>query len=157
MKPAKLALLTILTASSLAFSSPASSAAPSASQPPGEGTKPSSPENQSNDDDSRKYEEAYNKGDAKALADFYSDDVYYIDQDGAEVKGRDAMEKLLADNFKQNPGAKLAVTTEEVKQLGPDVKVSRGLATVTMPDGTAVATRYTAVRVKKGDHWRFRN
>src|SRR6516164_4182064 len=153
MKPAKLALLTILTATSLAFSNPASSAAPSASRPPGEGTNPSSPENQSTDDDSRKYEEAYNKGDAKALADFYSDDVYYIDQDGAEVKGRDAMEKLLADNFKQNPGAKLAVTTEEVKQLGPDVKVSRGLATVTMPDGTAVATRYTAVRVKKGDHW----
>ena len=63
------------------------------------------------------------------------------------------MEKLLADNFKQNPGAKLAVTTEEVKQLAPDVKVGRGLATVTMPGGTAVATRYTAVRVKKGDHW----
>jgi len=153
MKPVKLALLTILTASSLAFSGPASSAAPSAAQPPGEGANPSSPESQPTDDDSRKYEEAYNKGDAKALASFYSDDVYYIDQDGAEVRGRDAMEKLLADNFKQNPGAKLAVTTQEVKQLAPDVKVGRGLATVTMPDGTAVDTRYTAVRVKKGDHW----
>src|SRR5215469_4036152 len=153
MKPAKLALLTILTASSLAFSSPVSSAAPPASQPPGEGTTPSSQENQSTDDDARKYEAAYNKGDAKALAGFYSDDVYYIDQDGAEVKGRDAMEKLLADNFKQNPGAKLAITTEEVKQLAPDVKVTRGLATVTLTNGTINTTRYTTTQVKKGDKW----
>ena len=63
------------------------------------------------------------------------------------------MEKLLADNFKQNPGVKLAITTEDVKQLTPDVKASRGLATVTLPDGTASATRYNAVRVKKGDRW----
>jgi ketosteroid isomerase-like protein len=46
------------------------------------------------------------KGDAKALAGFYSEDVDYTDQDGAEVKGRDAMEKLLVDNFAQNPGVK---------------------------------------------------
>jgi uncharacterized protein (TIGR02246 family) len=153
MKPAKLALLCIVTACSLTFSSPASLAAPSAAQPSGEGTNQSTPENQSLDDGSRKYEEAYNKGDAKTLAGLYSDDVYYIDQDGAEVKGRDAMEKLLADNFRQNPGAKLAITPEEVKQLAPDVKVTRGLATVTLANGASETTRYTAIRVKKGDHW----
>ena len=63
------------------------------------------------------------------------------------------MEKLLADNFQQNPGAKLAITTEEVKQLTPDVKVTRGFATVTSANGAAGTTRYTAVRVRKGDHW----
>ena len=153
MKPAKLPLLSILTACSLAFSSPASRAAPPATQPSGEGTNQSAPENQPPDNDARKYEEAYNKGDAKTLAGLYSDDVYYVDQDGAEVKGRDAMEKLLADNFKQNPGAKLAITTEEVKQLAPDVKVTRGLATVTLTDGTTNTTRYTTTQVKKGDKW----
>jgi uncharacterized protein (TIGR02246 family) len=153
MKPAKLPLLSILAACSLAFSSPASHAAPSAAQPSGEGTNQATPENQPPDGESRKYEEAYNKGDAKALAGTYSEDVYYIDQDGAEVKGRDAMEKLLADNFKQNPGAKLAVTPEEVKQLAPDVKVTRGLATVTLANGASETTRYTAISVKKGDHW----
>ena len=157
MKPAKLPLLTTLLAFSLALANAASGADAPPQQPAGEGKNQSSPPDQTTDNDARKYEEAYNKGDAKTLAGFYADDIDYIDQDGAEVKGRDAMEKLLADNFKQNPGAKLAVTTEEVKQLAPDVKVGRGLATVTMPDGTAVATRYTAVRVKKGDHWRFRN
>jgi uncharacterized protein (TIGR02246 family) len=153
MKPAKLSLLAILTACSLVFSSPAFSAGPPAAQPSGEGTNQSSPENQPPDDVARKYEEAYNKGDSKTLAGLYSEDVYYIDQDGEEVKGRDAMEKLLADNFKQNPGAKIAITPEEVKQLAPDVKVTRGLATVTLANGTSETTRYTAITVKKGENW----
>jgi len=153
MKQRKLAFLPLLTACSLALFSPASNAAPSATQPSGEATDQSAQQNQPLDDTARKYEEAYNKGDAKTLAGLYSDDVYYIDQDGEEVKGRDAMEKLLADNFKQNPGAKIAITPEEVKQLAPDVRVTRGLATVTLANGTSETTRYTAIRVKKGENW----
>jgi uncharacterized protein (TIGR02246 family) len=153
MIPVKLALITMLLAFSLALASVASAAGTAPQQPAGEGKNQSSPPDQTTDDDARKYEEAYNKGDAKTLAGFYSDDVDYIDQDGAVVKGRDAMQKLLADNFVQNPGAKLAITTEEVKQLTPDVKVTRGIATVTPANGAAETTRYTAVRVRKGDHW----
>ena len=153
MKPAKMPLTTILMAFSLTLAGVASDAGASAKQPASEQKNQSSPADQTTGDDFRKYEEAYNKGDAKTLAGFYSDDVDYIDQDGAEVKGRDAMERLLADNFQQNPGAKLAMTTEEIKQLTPDVKVSRGLAIVTPANGAAEATRYTAVRVRAGDHW----
>jgi uncharacterized protein (TIGR02246 family) len=153
MKAAKLPLTTILMALSLALAGVASDAGASAKKPAGEQKSQSSSANLTTDDDGLKYEEAYNKGDAKTLARLYSDDVDYIDQDGAEVNGRDAMEKLLADNFQQNPGAKLAITTEEIKQLTPDVKVSRGFATVTSTTGVAGTTRYTAVRVRKGDHW----
>jgi uncharacterized protein (TIGR02246 family) len=153
MKPAKLALITTLLAFSLALASAASDAGAPTQQPAGEGKNQSSPLDQTSDDDAGKYEEAYNKGDAKTLAGFYSDDVDYIDQDGAEVKGRDAMQKLLADNFQQNPGVKLTITTEEVKQLTPEVKVSRGFATVTPASGAATTTRYTLVKVRKGDHW----
>jgi uncharacterized protein (TIGR02246 family) len=153
MKSAKLALLPLLTACSLALGNPASQADASAKQPSGEATSQSPAQNQSNGDDAQQYEEAYNKGDAKTLARFYSEDVDYTDPDGADVKGRDAMQKLLADNFQQNPGAKLSIHTEEVKQLSPDVKVSRGIATVTLANGAAEATRYTAVRVRKDDHW----
>jgi uncharacterized protein (TIGR02246 family) len=153
MKAAKLPLTTILMAFSLALAGVASDAGTSAKQPASEQKSPSSPADQTTDDEGQKYEEAYNKGDAKTLAGLYSDDVDYIDQDGAEVKGRDAMEKLLADNFQQNPGAKLAIATEEVKQLTPDVRVTRGFATVTPANGAAGTTRYTAVRVRKGDHW----
>jgi uncharacterized protein (TIGR02246 family) len=153
MKPVKLPLITTLLAFSLALASAASAAGTPAQQPAGEGKNQSSPPDQTTDDDARKYEEAYNKGDAKTLAGFYSDDVDYLDQDGAEVKGREAMEKLLGDNFQQYPGVKLAITTEEIKQLTPDVKVTRGIATVTPANGAATTTRYTLVKVKKGDHW----
>jgi uncharacterized protein (TIGR02246 family) len=153
MKPAKFALFTILMGFTLAFAKAASEAGSAASPPPQEGTSQSPVGNPSIGDDAQDYIDAYNKGDAKALARLYAEDVDYTDQDGAEVKGRDAMEKLLADNFNQNPGAKLTIRTDEVKQLTPDVKISRGLATVTLPNGAAEATRYTAVRVRKGDHW----
>jgi uncharacterized protein (TIGR02246 family) len=112
-----------------------------------------SPEFKAAEDRAQKYIAAYNKGDAKTLANFYAEDVDYIDKDGAEVKGRDAIQKLLADNFQANPGAKLDVTIDEVKQLSPDVLVNRGIATVTPKDGAAVATRYVAIDVKKGDQW----
>jgi uncharacterized protein (TIGR02246 family) len=153
MKPAKLALITTLLAFPLTLASTASDAGTPAQQPAGEGTNQASPPDQTKDDDAQKYQEAYNKGDAKAVAGFYSEDVDYVDQDGAVVKGRDAMQRLLADNFQQNPGAKLAITTLEIKDLTPDVKVSQGFATVTPANGAPVTTRYTAVRVKKGDHW----
>ena len=103
MKPAKLAVIANLIAFSLALASTASDAGAPTQQPAAEGKNQSSPADQTTDDDARKYEEAYNKGDAKTLAGFFSDDVDYIDQDGAEVKGRDAMEKLLADNFSKIP------------------------------------------------------
>jgi uncharacterized protein (TIGR02246 family) len=96
---------------------------------------------------------AYNQSDAKTLADFYAENVDYIDQDGAEVKGRDAIQKLLADNFQANPGVKLAMTVDELEQLTPDVRVNRGSATVTPKDGAALATRYVAINVKTGDRW----
>ena len=71
----------------------------------------------------------------------------------AEVKGCDAIQKLLADNFQANPGVKLDATIDEVKQLTPDVHVIRGIATVTPKDGAALVTRYVAVEVKKGDRY----
>jgi uncharacterized protein (TIGR02246 family) len=157
MKPPKLALLTILLGCTLTFAKAASDT----SQPGQAGSNQSAAENPAIGDDSRQYEDAYNKGDAKTLAGFYSEDVDYTDQDGAEVKGRDAMEKILADNFAQNPGVKLSVRTDEVKQLTPDVKVSRGIATVTLPNGAANAMerglaapqRSTARQRKSAAHW----
>jgi SnoaL-like domain len=78
-----------------------------------------SPEFKAAEEGAQRYIAAYNKGDAKTLAEFYAEDVDYIDKDGAEVKGRDAIQKLLADNFQANPGIKLDATIDEVKQLTP--------------------------------------
>ena len=115
----------------------------------------SSPEYQEAEDQFRKYQKAYDRGDAKALASFYAEDVDYIDQDGVEVKGRSEMEKLFIESFQANPGAKIAITIEEVKPLTPDVQVNRGVATVTATSGLTESTRYAAVVAKKNDGWQI--
>jgi len=115
----------------------------------------SSPEYQEAEDQFRKYQQAYDRGDAKALASFYAEDVDYIDQDGVEVKGRSEMEKLFIESFQANPGAKIAITIEEVKPLTPDVQVNRGVATVTATSGLTESTRYAAVVAKKNDGWQI--
>ncbi len=112
-----------------------------------------SPEFKEAEEGAQKYMEAYNKGDAETLAKFYAEDVDYIDQDGAETKGREAIKKLLAGNFAANPGITLNTTLEEVKLLTPEVRVNRGIAVVTPKDGAAMATRYVTISVKKGDRW----
>jgi hypothetical protein len=45
------------------------------------------------------------------------------------VGDRDAIQKLLADNFQANPGVKLDATIDEVKQLKPSKQRSIGQAT----------------------------
>jgi uncharacterized protein (TIGR02246 family) len=114
-----------------------------------------SPEYQAAEDQFRNYQEAYDRGDAKALASFYAEDVDYIDEDGVETKGRGKMEELFTEYFHASPGAKIAITIEAVKQLAPDVQVNRGVATVTVPDGLTTSTRYVAVLAKKNDSWKI--
>jgi uncharacterized protein (TIGR02246 family) len=115
----------------------------------------SSPEYQAAEEQFRKYQEAYDRGDAKALANCYADDIDYIDQDGVETKGRGEMEKLFKEYFRASPGAKIAITIEELKQLTPDVQVDRGVATVTSTSGLANSTRYVAVLAKQNDGWQI--
>ncbi|MBV9104562.1 MAG: SgcJ/EcaC family oxidoreductase [Verrucomicrobia bacterium] len=148
-----------VTAMAMACSVVTASVAADNSSPDAQHTKhatvQSSPEYQAAEDQFRKYQEGYDRGDAKALASFYAEDVDYIDQDGVEVKGRGEMEKLFMENFQANPGAKITITIEEVKPLTPDVQVNRGVATVTAADGTTASTRYAAVLAKKPDCWQI--
>src|SRR6516162_1115027 len=156
MKPMKpplgLSLIAIVAAGSLAMASAASEpAAPAAQENPDQ----SAPATQAMSDLAKNYVAAYNKGDAKAVASFFAEDAEYIDADGQLTKGRDEIEKLLATAFQDNPGAKLDIAVDEVTQVTPEVVVSRGVATVTPESGDEEATRFEAIRVKKGEQWQL--
>src|SRR5271166_2446289 len=155
MKATSLAMTAMAMACSVVTASMAAENSTPAAQKTQQATVQSSPEYQEAEDQFRKYQEAYDRGDAKTLASFYAEDVDYIDQDGAETKGRGAMAKLFAENFQANPGAKITITIEEVKQLTPDVQVNRGVATVTATSGLTESTRYIAVLAKKNDGWQI--
>lgn len=102
--------------------------------------------------------EAYNQGDAKAVAAFWAPDADYVDEDGHAYKGREAIEKLYEKAFAARKGAKLAIHVTASKTLTPDVVINDGQTEVTPADGGPGETaRFTAVLVKKDGEWYLQN
>lgn len=103
----------------------------------------------------RAYEAAYAKGDVKALADFFTDDVVYTDEAGNIHKGKAAIESTLATAFAASPGASLAIMLDSVRVLAPGVVVEDGSTSVVSKQGEVATALFTAIHVKKDDKWRI--
>src|SRR5436305_1017747 len=100
--------------------------------------------------------DAFNKGDAKAVAGFWTPEGDYIDQVGHKYKGRAALEKLYAKVFAERKGAKLTIHVASVRLVTPDVAIEEGMTEVTPADGGLPTTAgFTAVAVKKDGEWYF--
>jgi uncharacterized protein (TIGR02246 family) len=98
--------------------------------------------------------EAFQRGDAKAVAAFWTADGDYTDQNGKQVKGRDAIEKLFAGFFADSKGLKLQIISESLRFVTPDVAVEDGISEVFPPDGAPPSrARFTNVLVKKDGQW----
>jgi len=99
---------------------------------------------------------AFNKGDAKAVAAFWTEEASYVDQTGHEVKGRAALEKMYAGEFAVQKGAKLKVTVTAARMVTADVALEDGITEVTPADGgPPTVARFSAVLVKKNGEWFF--
>jgi uncharacterized protein (TIGR02246 family) len=99
---------------------------------------------------------AFDKGDAKALAGFWTPDGDYVDQVGRDYKGRAAIEKLYEGVFAGKKGGKLTVTVTNARMVGADTAIEDGVTEVTPADGSpGTAARFTAVLVKQGGQWYF--
>src|SRR5262249_16811980 len=61
---------------------------------------------------------AFNKGDAKALAAFWTPQGGYIDQLGGEFRGRAALEKLYKEVFEGSPAPEFSSELIDVHALG---------------------------------------
>ncbi|MCX6877343.1 MAG: SgcJ/EcaC family oxidoreductase [Verrucomicrobia bacterium] len=98
--------------------------------------------------------EAFHKGDAKALAAFWTPDGDYVDDTGRVLQGREAIEKSYAELFAAHPGMKLRIDVASLKFPTPDTAVEDGTSVVIPPDGTAPSrARYTNMFVKTGEQW----
>jgi uncharacterized protein (TIGR02246 family) len=97
--------------------------------------------------------EAFNKGDAKALAAFWTEDGDLINQEGHQLKGRKAIEEAYTKLFSETKGAKLFVTITSLRVVRPDLALEDGTTEVVMPDGPPSAARYTVVHVKQDGKW----
>ncbi len=102
--------------------------------------------------------EAFDKGDAKALAAFFTEDADIIDQDGRQIKGRKAIEETYTKIFAAAKGAKLLITVNSVHVVSPDLAIEDGLTEVKPADGGPPSTsRYTVVHVKQDGSWRLQS
>lgn len=98
--------------------------------------------------------QAFNRGDAKALASHWTAHGSLTDEQGRTFKGRKAIEEQYAALFKQHPGARIEISVTSVEVLTDTTAVEDGIAQVTSKQaGPAVAGRYTAVHVLEGGKW----
>lgn len=101
---------------------------------------------------------AFAKGDAKALAGFYTDDAVRVTQEGGTVVGRAAIEKEFAANF-AGPwkGSKIAIKLGSIRPLSTDIAVNEGTWEIsgTGPDGKPMTMNgyYVNTLVKRAGAW----
>ncbi|HEX4142188.1 MAG TPA: SgcJ/EcaC family oxidoreductase [Pirellulales bacterium] len=97
---------------------------------------------------------AYNGGDASAIASLFTADGEMIDEEGARVQGRQAIEQDYAAVFQSHPQAKLEVAIDSIRFLGPTLAIEEGVSTVTYePGGKSESGRYQVTYVKQEGKW----
>ncbi len=100
------------------------------------------------------YVEAFNKQDAKAVADCWSPDAVYQNRStGQQVVGRAAIAEQFAAQFKEQPNSKLEVNVASVQFVSPNVAVERGTARLLTPNAEPEEIEYSAVDVKRDGKW----
>ncbi len=105
----------------------------------------------------KKYDEAFNKGDAKALASLYLEDAQILAPDGDVVKGRQAIEEFWKAEIKSaaSDGIKSVSTPIEVEQHGR-VAHEAGIWVNTKADGSvAMEGKYFVLWRKQSGQWKI--
>lgn len=103
----------------------------------------------------RSFEQAFNKGDAKAVAALFTKDALQLPPDGQLLTGQAVIEqhhaKLFAGPAK---GARLTLTPGRAQELTSDVRVAEGTYEVT--GGSIPGTgRYVNTLLRQGGQWRL--
>jgi uncharacterized protein (TIGR02246 family) len=99
------------------------------------------------------YVAAYNRGDAKAVANCWSEKGQWIGPDGKPVEGRAAIQKELEVMFALAKGLHLEILDFSVRFVTPDVAVEEGKVRVTRPGEEPSDSTYIAIDHKQNGKW----
>lgn len=98
--------------------------------------------------------EAFNRGDAKAVAAHWKVDGDYVNEMGQRFQGRDAIQQEYETFFASNPGVEIELEIDSIKQLSSATAIEDGHAAIgPFPAGPPAFSRYTVVHVKQGGRW----
>ena len=98
---------------------------------------------------------AFNKADAKRLAEHWTEDGEFVLASGEVLKGRGAIEESFATYFKESGNAKLELFDTQIKMISPRVAAETGMARVVGKDKITEETSYEVIHVKTADGWRI--
>jgi len=101
------------------------------------------------------YIEAFNRGDAAAVAGHWSNEGEYVSPAGEKFKGRKKIEEAFKGLFEQNKGLHVQVTPDLIRLESPNRALESGTAIVTRPGQAPEETRYLARHVKRGSEWKL--
>lgn len=100
------------------------------------------------------YVSAFNKKDAKAMAEIWDQDATFTNRlTGEKVKGREAIAEQLEQIFESDAKPDLKITIESVTLPENNKAIERGSATLTAPEGEASKTDFQVVFVKRDNNW----
>ncbi len=101
------------------------------------------------------YVEAYNRGDAGAVASHWGRQGEYVSTAGERLKGPDKIKPALEDFFAQNQGIQMKVAVFDVQEQPADRSTSRGIAVVGRKGGEPEEIMFTAVHVREDGAWKL--
>jgi uncharacterized protein (TIGR02246 family) len=98
---------------------------------------------------------AFEKGDAKAVGAYFTDEAEYVDDEGVTVHGRAALEKAYADFFAKRAELTVETKTDKIRFLSKDTAVEEGTFTVRAKDRPPNASRFSTLYVREDGRWRM--
>ena len=103
----------------------------------------------------RSFEQAFNKGDAKAIAALFTKEAMQLAPDGQLLTGQSAIEQHHAKVFGgPAKGARLALKPGRTQEVTSDVRITEGTYQVT--GGTMPGSgRYMNTLLRQGGQWRL--
>ena len=101
------------------------------------------------------YVEAFNKGDATAVAAHWSETGEWIDPEGTPIQGRDAILTEMKSYFANGKKPQIELLDMTVQFLAPSVAVEQGTAIVARPGKAASESSYLAIHVRENGKWQL--
>jgi uncharacterized protein (TIGR02246 family) len=102
----------------------------------------------------RSFVDAFEKGDAKAVAAHWTENGEYISDDGTTLRGRAAIEKDYTRNFgARKTKIKIDIEVDSVRFPSKDTAIEEGHFRVHADKDQVTASKYSVLHVREGGKW----
>jgi uncharacterized protein (TIGR02246 family) len=101
------------------------------------------------------YVSAFNRGDARAVAQHWSEQGEWVGPNGERLRGVANIEQEMRTLFAGQRGLRIAVLEPRIRLLTPEVALEEGLVRVSRPGDVPDESAYIAIHVKRAGQWQL--